>query len=111
MWVRLLDVPAALAARRYATDLDVVLDVHDPFLDLGGRVRLEGGADGAACQPTADRADLALGVGALGSLYLGGVRAQTLARAGLIDEHIPGSVARLDLAFLAEREPHYGTNF
>ena len=53
LWSRVLDVPAALAARRYAVEVDVVLDVHDDFLDRGGRVRLQGGPEGATCN--ADR--------------------------------------------------------
>ena len=51
MWSRVLDVPAALSARTYAAEIDVVLDVRDDFLHRGGRVRLQGGPDGATCAP------------------------------------------------------------
>src|SRR5919206_533512 len=57
MWARILDVPAALSARTYATEIDLVLDVHDPFLDRGGRFRLHGGPDRAECVPVAGAAD------------------------------------------------------
>ena len=71
LWSRVLDVPAALAARTYAVEIDVVLDVHDDFLDRGGRVRLQGGPEGATCTPTDAPADLALPVATLGPLLFG----------------------------------------
>jgi predicted acetyltransferase len=111
MWVRLLDVPAALAARRYATEVDVVLEVEDAFLGLGGRFRLRGGPDGAACERTSASPDVRTGVAALGSSYLGGHRLATLARAGLVVADDPGVLARLDTAFAGERAPQHGTGF
>ncbi|WP_219418318.1 sterol carrier protein domain-containing protein [Pseudonocardia nigra] len=112
MWARVLDVPAALSARRYAVEVDVVLDVRDPFLDRGGRFRLRGGPDGAACEP-ADGPGTAVPVdaAALGSLLLGGERATTLARAGLLEAGDPATLRRLDAAFLADRTPQHGTEF
>jgi predicted acetyltransferase len=50
IWVRLVDVPAALAARCYAAPVDVVLEVVDEFCPWNaGRWRLTGGPDGATC--------------------------------------------------------------
>jgi predicted acetyltransferase len=112
MWARVLDVPAALAARRYAVEVDVLLDVHDPFLDAGGRFRLRGGPDGATCEPTDEAgAAVATGIGALGSLVLGGTRAHALAAAGLLAAPDEGVLRRLDRAFLADRSPEHGTDF
>ncbi|MHA6625623.1 GNAT family N-acetyltransferase [Pseudonocardia sichuanensis] len=112
MWARVLDVPAALAARRYAVEVDVVLDVHDPFLDRGGRFRLRGGPDGAECVP-ADGGAPVVGVGmaALGTLLLGGGHAGALARAGLLAADDPAALRRLDAAFRADRTPQHGTEF
>ncbi|MDP9387451.1 MAG: GNAT family N-acetyltransferase, partial [Actinomycetota bacterium] len=63
LWARLLDVGAALAARRYAVPGRLVLDVDGGFGAPGGRrYALEGGPDGAGCRPTDDDADLALGL-------------------------------------------------
>jgi predicted acetyltransferase len=107
LWVRVLDVPAALSARRYAVETDVVLEVHDPFLDRGGRFRLRGGPDGATCEPTGATADVDVEIRALGSMLLGGHRASTLARAALVT----GAVGRIDAAFTAEREPRFATHF
>lgn len=109
LWVRVLDVPAALSARRYAVEIDVVLEVPDPFLDRGGRFRLRGGPDGATCEPTGAAADAGVEIRALGSMLLGGHRATALARAGLMTGS--GVLRRLDAAFTAEREPRFATHF
>ena len=65
MWVRLLDVPGALSARRYEVPVSVVLDVRDDVFG-DGRYRLEGDARSASCVPTGEPADVALGVDILG---------------------------------------------
>jgi predicted acetyltransferase len=109
LWVRVLDVPVALSARRYPVEIDVVLEVHDPFLDRGGRFRLRGGPEGAVCEPSDAPADVDVEMRALGSLLLGGHRARTLARAGLVTG--VGALTRLDAAFRAEREPRFATHF
>jgi predicted acetyltransferase len=112
MWARVLDVPAALSTRRYAVELDVVLDVHDPFLDLGGRFRLRGGPDGATCERVdAGGAAVAVEVAALGALVFGGQRAASLARAGLLATDDAAALRRMDAAFLADRAPQHGTEF
>lgn len=106
IWLRIVDVPAALAARRYATPVDLVLDVTDEMLAANtGRWRLVGGPDGATCSPTADPADLTLGIGALGSAYLGDASLGPLAQAGVVIEERPGAVARASVAFGWHRAP------
>lgn len=89
LWVRLLDVPVALAGRRYACADRLVLAVEGE-----GAFALEGGPDGAQCAPTSARADLALSLETLGALYLGGVAPAPLAAAGRIEERTPGALAR-----------------
>ena len=85
LWVRLIDLPRALAARRYAAPVDVVLDVTDPLLEQNtGRWRLTGGPDGATCTPTSDPADLACTVTELGAAYLGATTLSSLAAAGRV---------------------------
>jgi predicted acetyltransferase len=87
LWLRVIDVPGALAARRYATDVDVVLEVTDPILTRNtGRWRLTGGRGGATCTPTGDPADVSLPVTDLGAVYLGGTGFSTLADAGRIHQ-------------------------
>jgi predicted acetyltransferase len=107
LWVRLTDVPGALAGRRYSSPVDVVIEVRDRDLpDNAGRWRLrtvagaEPAADGwpATCERTTDPADLALDVAELGAAYLGGTPLGTLANAGLVTELRPGAVRRLSAA-------------
>jgi predicted acetyltransferase len=80
LWLRIADVPAALAARRYAAPGTVHLAVE------GAAWALTVGEDGIGhCEPIAPAAaKLQLTRQALGSLYLGGVPARQLARAGAI---------------------------
>ncbi|MEU4694104.1 GNAT family N-acetyltransferase [Actinoplanes sp. NPDC023714] len=85
LWIRLVDLPAALAARRYAADVDVVFEVTDPILPANaGRWRLTGGPDGATCTRTTDPADVACSVTDLGAAYLGGTSLTVLAAAGRV---------------------------
>jgi len=107
LWVRLVDVGAALAARRYLVPLDVVLSVTDDRCPWNaGRWQLAAGADGRAEVTRTDApADLALDVSALAAAYLGGTRLTTLARAGRVQECRPGALALASLAFLHDEEP------
>src|SRR5665648_682387 len=100
LWIRLLDVPTALAARRYTAPVDVVLEVTDERLPANaGRWRLVGGADGAQVTRANASADLSIGVRELGSAYLGGVSLAALAGAGLVTEHTPGALRQAAVAF------------
>lgn len=101
LWVRVVDVPAALTARRYAADVDVVLHVTDGRLPHNaGRWRLRAGAFGdATAERTEDAADLSLDVRELGAAYLGGTSLAALGAAGLVTEHSPGALARAGAAF------------
>lgn len=83
LFVRLIDVPRALAARRYATTVDVVVEVTDPILaENTGRFRLTGGPDGASCTRTGDPADVVCSVTELGAAYLGATSFTALVAAG-----------------------------
>ncbi len=112
LWLRVLDPGAALAARRYATDDRLVMEITDPFRPANdGRWLVEGGPDGAAAHRTSDPPDLALGIDALGSLYLGGVAPSVLARAGRVVERQPGALARADVFLVTNPAPWCGTDF
>jgi predicted acetyltransferase len=101
LWVRLIDVGAALAARSLR-DGEVVLDVRDEFCPWNAaRWRV---ADGSAERTTAP-AELRLDVSALGSVYLGGFTFEGLRWAGRLEELKPGAVARADELFRTERLP------
>ncbi|SFK33283.1 GNAT family N-acetyltransferase [Cellulomonas sp. KH9] len=106
LWVRLLDLPAALTARRYAAPLDVVLDVTDELLPQNaGRWRVAVDGTGAAdVARTTAEADVRLDVRELGALYLGGRSATALASAGLLAGEVP-ALDRVTAAFASSRAP------
>ncbi|MPV38309.1 GNAT family N-acetyltransferase [Georgenia subflava] len=100
VWIRLLDVPAALSARRYQAPVDVVLEVRDELVPANaGRWHLRGGPEGATAEPTPDAADLVLDVADLASAYLGGTSLAALAAAGRVEERTPGRLAPTATAF------------
>lgn len=86
LWGRLIDVPATLAGRKYATEGRLVFEVRDRFCRWNeGRYELEGGPDGAACRATTASADIALDVADLAAAYMGNAHFQALRRAGRIE--------------------------
>jgi predicted acetyltransferase len=112
LWVRLVDLPAALAARRYPASVDVVLDVRDDLVPANaGRWHLRGGPEGATCERTEEQAHLALDVRELGAAYLGGTTLTALAGAGLVTELEPGALARASTAFSWPIAPYSGWLF
>ncbi|MEW1658147.1 GNAT family N-acetyltransferase [Streptomyces sp. NPDC093707] len=112
LFVRPVEVGAALAARTYRTPVDVVLEVEDDFCPWNaGRWRLSGDATGARCERTTDPAELALSVRELGSAYLGGTALSVLAGAGRVRELRPGALAASSLAFGSDPAPWLPHNF
>ena len=109
LWVRLVDVEAALAGRQYAADVDVTLAVTDTRLPANAGVyRLRAEAFGPASvervDPEFEAPELSLDVRELGAAYLGGKSLAALAAAGLVTEHPrPGqrgsALARASTAF------------
>jgi predicted acetyltransferase len=96
LWVRLVDLPAALAGRAYGEGGPLVLEVRDAVCEWNdGRWRLDGGA----CERTDADPDLALDVGALGSAYLGAVSFAQLREALRVQELREGAVERADALF------------
>jgi GNAT superfamily N-acetyltransferase len=97
LWVRLVDLPEALAARTWSAPVDVVVDVADRSAPWNeGRWRIRTDASGVAeVGRTEAEADLALPVQALGAAYLGGTNLLGLARAGLVTEARPGAAREL----------------
>lgn len=99
LWVRVMDVPAALAGRRYSSEGRLALRVHDEISPQNdGTWQLDGGPDGATCERCSAQPEIGLRAVDLGALYLGGNGFQTLARAGRI-EGSPQALARADAMF------------
>jgi predicted acetyltransferase len=96
IWVRILDVPAALEARRYAVQGSVTIEVTDS--DVAGVYRLDGGPDGASCTRADGTPDLRMGVSTLGMRYLGDHDFESLAGAGLV-EGSQDALRQADLMF------------
>jgi predicted acetyltransferase len=133
LWVRITDIPGALAGRRYSCPVDVVIEVRDDILRANaGRWRLttatgaasadaaSAGAAGAgdaerglaaSCVRVTSAADLALDVTQLGAAYLGGTRLGALAEAGLVTELRPGAVRQLSAAMSWDPAPWCPTVF
>ncbi|MDX3536457.1 GNAT family N-acetyltransferase [Streptomyces sp. MB09-01] len=112
LWLRMVDVRAALTARSWAAPVDVVLEVHDLRLPANtGRFRLDAGPGRAAYEHADAAADLALDVRELAACYLGGTRVAELVAAGLVQEHTPGAAAALDAALCTPVLPHTSDEF
>ena len=114
LWTRILDVVPALESRRYGAPGRIRLEVSDPLGYAEGTVVLDVAEDGSATvtsvigEGTEDLPAVALGVAELSALYLGGVSAATLARAGRIRELREGSASVLDAAFRSAVPPFLG---
>ncbi|MDQ7992174.1 MAG: GNAT family N-acetyltransferase [Propionicimonas sp.] len=102
VWIRIIDLPGALAGRRYASDLDLVLEVGDDLIAENAgrwRVRAAAFAGDVSVTRTDDAADIRLDVATLGALYLGGGSAASLAGAGALTASSPAALARFATAF------------
>jgi predicted acetyltransferase len=101
LWVRLVDVGAALSQRSLAEG-SVVLDVRDEFCPWNqARWSVKDGS----VERTTVEADVVLGASELGSVYLGGFTFDQLLRAGRAEEAKPGGVERADEIFRTSRQP------
>jgi predicted acetyltransferase len=111
IWARILDVPAALGARRAEQPSSLVIEVVDDLGLASGRWQLDLAPDGADVTATTASPDVVVPVGALGALYLGGRSARRLHEAGWVDEVAPGGVARLDAACRTATAPWSPTTY
>ncbi len=107
LWVRILDVKAALEGRRYESDADVVLSLADTQIPENAGLWRVTIADGAATVSPApgSTADLTLGIQELGAAYLGGVGVEALVHASLVAENTPGAARALGRAMLSPLAP------
>ena len=106
LWLRLVDVAAALELRNYMEAGRLVMEVRDDTCPWNQqRFELDASTEGAVCRATESSPDLTLTVAALASAYLGGVSFTTLSRAGLVDEHTSGSLLRADRIFSVYHQP------
>jgi predicted acetyltransferase len=103
LWVRAVEVGAALEARGVSGDgratIEVTSDPHFP--DNVGTWTV----DGNRVRRSSRRPDVRLDVQGLGATLLGGFTFAQLARAGRAEEGARGGLARADALFRAERAP------
>jgi predicted acetyltransferase len=105
LWLRIVDVERALAARSYAADAAVTLELTDAFLPQNaGAWRLEAMGDDARVT-RAHEGELRLDVADLGSVYLGAFTFHQLARAGRVEERADGALERADALFRTPASP------
>ena len=107
LWLRLVDVEAALAGRAYAGDDAVVVEVADSFCPWNeGCWRI-----GKTVERTDDDADLELDTADLASAYLGAFDFNELAAAERVRELKPGALQRASDLFRTARPPHCPEDF
>jgi len=107
LWLRLVDLEAAMAGRAYATDESVVFEVHDEFCSWNeGRWRI-----GSAVERTDDAAELELDTADLASAYLGAFDFHGLAAAERVRELRTGALERASALFRTSRPPFCPEDF
>jgi predicted acetyltransferase len=107
LWMRFVDLEAALAGRSFAGDDSVVLEVRDEFCPWNaGRWRV-----GAEVERTDDEAELELDSADLASTYLGAFDFHNLAAAERVRELKPGALDRAAALFRVSRPPYCPDDF
>lgn len=110
LWVRILDVRSALEARPWFGDDTMVVRVVDDLGHAHGTFAIASSRGRAQVTTSTDDPDITLDVETLGTLYLGNVQIDPLARAGRVTGTDEGL---LRFAALADGgpSPHCNTHF
>ena len=102
VWVRLIDVRAALLARSFRPQGSVVIEVADEFCPWNaGRWRI----GSAGVERTDEAPALRCDASVLGSVYLGGFTWTQLARGLRVQELIRGAIVHADSIFQVTSAP------
>ncbi|MGA8113204.1 MAG: GNAT family N-acetyltransferase [Actinocatenispora sp.] len=114
VWLRLLDPAVALRHRHYDVDGQTRIAVSDPLDIATGTydLRVRDGNAAVTRTPTDPaHADVSMSMSTLSSLYLGGVRAGLLARAGHVVARSPDALAEFDALLAHRQDPYCTTQF
>ncbi len=113
LWLRLLDVPAALTTRGYAGRDHLVLQVVDDATGGygAGTVALDADGPQARCRQVDAPPDLRLDQRALAACYLGGHRLRAVSAGLPVHEVTPGAIDRFDALFATSWAPWTQTGF
>jgi predicted acetyltransferase len=108
LWLRIVDVTAALEGRTYGSSGSdrLTFDLRDDYCPWNaGRWVLEVSEGRGRVARTEEAADLALDANDLASMFLGGFTATALAAAGRVVELRPGALAVADGLFPTATKP------
>lgn len=111
LWLRIIDIPAALGARTYEADLSAVLEVADPELGRDETLELTIRGGIATAKSTTAAPDVRLDRSVLGSIYLGAHRPSSFARAQRLQCGDSQLIAQLDRAFASRVPADLGYSF
>jgi predicted acetyltransferase len=112
LWLRVLNVPAALDARGYAADCDVRIGLEDAQIpDNTGTWRLHVTDGAASIVRTDEQPEVSMNIQELGTVYLGGPTVIELCRAGIVTEHRDGAALELSRAMESDLKPVANLNF
>lgn len=114
LWLRLLDLPGALAARSYRSNGEVVLELEESFPEARSSCLLlsvDQPGMPVRCLVSDLPPHLRLDVSDLATAYLGGVSFSTLAAAGRVQEYRAGALEVADRLFATGRPPYCATMF
>ncbi len=104
LWVRIIDIEEALAARTYGTRESLVMDIEDAMCPWNnGRFRLDG--ETGRVTRTHEAAEIHMPISALGSAYLGGLTFSRMADVGTIDAKSHDALEKADRIFHSTRAP------
>ena len=101
LYVRVLDLQAALRARTFGDSAGFTMRVHDGMFDINdGTWRVEVAPEGVSVEAVADTtADIELDVRELSMLFMGDVNIADLARAARVVVHNPDVLHQINAAF------------
>jgi predicted acetyltransferase len=105
LWLRIVDVAAAIEARGFARDGSISIEVHDPLLEANSgtwRVEVDGGR--ARATKTTDDGAIRLGMPELAAVYLGQFTFVQMLAAGRV-AGAADAVARADEMWRTDRAP------
>jgi predicted acetyltransferase len=113
LWARLLDVGAALSARRFEADDELAIGVVDPIVPANDGTWSLRSRDGVSTCERADGAavDLRVDVAGLGAAWLGDTSFAALALAGRVGDVDAGAIERADRLFASRPAPQCRTHF
>jgi predicted acetyltransferase len=112
VWLRILDVTAALEARGYHVDGRIAFHLDDPlYPELSGSYDLEVVDGRARCVATTGSVQLHLGMEELSAVVLGGVSTRMLLQARRVVEDEPGAADRFDRLLGGPMAPYQPSEF